>query len=143
MELTDHDTFFANTNNQGAFTFDKNGASEVQAGMISGGFVDVMIDYAADSTTPGPESPESPESGDPCGPGADCRHGDGCCPADCVYEVDDDCDPATARELPTGCTAAGAGSPPSLRGFVLYLIVAACWATAIRANRPRRDRRVV
>jgi len=103
MELTDHDSSSASSNNQGTFTFEKNGTASEVHGLSSGGFEDVSIIYtpnAADpvGTIPGP--------GASCAEVIECVDGDGCCPSDCVFEVDADCDPGTARE-PSACSAGG------------------------------------
>ncbi len=129
MELSDHDAFTASTNNQGTFSLDKNGSSAVQTGMANGGFLDVTIAYSAESD-PIPPSDSDPE--EDCPPAAECRDDDGCCSPDCVYDVDNDCDPATSRDAPAGCSTGGA---PPVAGWALLSLTALALAARRRSRR--------
>lgn len=79
MELTDLNANTAAQNHQGTFTFVKGPQPQVQAGLSSGGFVNVSINYQ------------------PGAAGATCNNG--------VVDGGETCDPGVAGSCPTSCAA--------------------------------------
>jgi len=116
MELTDHDTNTTTGNNEGSFTVQHSGQSADQNGLSSGGFTNVSVSYTAAPSGGGGGDPGTP--GD-CSTVTLCVDDDGCCSPDCVYEVDNDCDPATARDDQLGGCRVGGRSGG---GIALLLI---------------------
>jgi MYXO-CTERM domain-containing protein len=87
--------------------------------MSNGGFQNVSFLYSATPTIPNQDDPSKS-----CSLVALCEDDDGCCIPDCVYEVDNDCDPATARDPgPAGC--ASGGTADGRAGLLILLAVAA------------------
>jgi hypothetical protein len=119
MELTDHNASSASSNNEGQVSFEKNGNSGEQTGMSSGNFDNISVFYAAGAVDPGGNTP-----GD-CSTVLECIPNDGCCTPDCVFEVDSDCDPATARAASGGCNASGGASGASALVIFLPLLLLA------------------
>ena len=122
MELTDHNSSSMSENNEGSVTVNVDGVPSQETGMQSGGFSNISVTYQPESA-PGPDAgggdggtgEVTPEE---CATTSACVSGDGCCPIDCVVEVDDDCDPDTAQSGRggAGCSAAGTrgGAPWTL-----------------------------
>lgn len=109
FELTDHNSDSPTRNHEGGVMVAVNGVSSLQSGLTNGGFSDIEIDYQA---TPAPtdDAGTGPEDvvGSECESVTACIDGDGCCHPDCVYEVDDDCDPGSAQsQAGSGCDAGG------------------------------------
>ena len=126
MELTDHDSSSAAGNNEGAFTFEHDGQPFEQTGLSNGGFTNVHIQYASSGDLGGGGSADS------CDLVAECVDDDGCCLPDCVFDVDNDCDPATGSDA-AGCSLADR-SPGGGAGLVLLGLV------IVVALRRRRER---
>ncbi len=130
MELTDHNSTSAASNNEGTVSFTKNGSSLEQSGMSSGGFDNISVFYVASAVDPG--NPGDPAAVD-CSSVIECIPNDGCCLPDCVFEVDSDCNPNTARTPAAGCSA-GAGSASGWASLTLLSLM------ALVAFRPTRCR---
>ncbi len=150
MELTDWDSPSMSGNNEGSVTFEVRGSESHMSAPDTGGFSAITVDYVPGSggtVTPGsdagpvrppdggvgpspsPTTSPSPSSGPGmCEVNTQCVDGDGCCPLDCVYEVDHDCDPDSAHNADgaAGCdTSAGREGAPALLLVLGALLLAA------------------
>lgn len=111
MELTDHNASSASGNNLASVAVHMDGLGTHEVMPSTGGFSNISLDYGEVASAA-------------CEQASGCLDGDGCCPADCVFEVDADCDFDTARDdatVPGGCgvatgraTGAGAGTLAAL-----------------------------
>lgn len=150
MELTDWDSPSVSGNNEGTVTFEVRGSETHMTAPDNGGFSAITVDYVPGSAVtptadagvvrppdggvgPSPSPTTSPSPSSSPGPGmcevnTQCMDGDGCCPLDCVYEVDHDCDPDSAHNADgaAGCdTSAGREGAPALLLVLGALLLAA------------------
>jgi uncharacterized protein (TIGR03382 family) len=143
LELTDHNSSSESDNNEGSVTVKVDGVPSQDTGMQSGGFSNISVTYAPE-TAPGPDAGSSSNDGgtgsatpEECATTSACVSGDGCCPIDCVVDVDDDCDPETAQSGRggAGCSASGRSD-----GAPFTLCLAAFLAIGLTRRRTPRNR---
>jgi len=144
LELTDHNSSSESANNEGSVTVNVDGVPSQDTGMQSGGFSNISVTYAPE-TAPGPDAGSgdggtgavTPEE---CATTTACVSGDGCCPIDCVVDVDDDCDPDTAQSARggAGCSASSAGQQRPALPLFLAALLAIRRRRALKTSRPER-----